>query len=337
MNGGERRSVTMSHIADAAGVSKRTVSAVLNPRPESNVRFSEGTRRKVLDAAEELGYRPNRTARQFVRRRHGAIGVMMPWIECVPLRTLGLVLKFAKWRDLMVLLEETPADPGERPKLLKEDCVDGLVAFGPLPEHLSAELGALPIPVLEVNTNRRTGPLCITYDEEGACARAAERLARAGRRSVALLLEEPGEHYSVGVRRASLEKEAADRGLRFEVLEIPRAEGPQALRRLAESRSVDSCVVYTDWMAIPLYRAADRAGLRIPQDLSVIGFNDSLLCAALAPPLTTLSVDADSLAQETVALICDAISGEATDQEALRMPYSLTERGSVAGEETAQQ
>ncbi|MFW6303586.1 MAG: LacI family DNA-binding transcriptional regulator, partial [Candidatus Sumerlaeota bacterium] len=175
-----QKGVTLSDVAKLCGVSKATVSAVLNPRSRSNIGFSEQTEKKVRLAAKKLGYRPNRTVRQFFSNRHGSIGLLFPGIYDIPKDTLGYLLKLAKWQDVMLLLEELSVQSEDTPKLIEEDCVDGLVVFGNAGGQWYENLGKLDIPVVEMNTNRRTGPMCITYDEENGSRLLVDRLAERG-------------------------------------------------------------------------------------------------------------------------------------------------------------
>lgn len=325
-------SVTLNEVAAAAGVSRRVVSAVVNNERHGNVFFSEATRARVLAAVAQVGYRPNRTAVNLLRRRHGSIGLLVDELDRIPAGLFKLLVRRLQACDELLVVEHLPP-PGQVPELLRHDCVDALLLFETI-EDLAHNPMRLPTtPVVQINTNQRSGPGCLTYDEEAAAELAVQQFVARGRRQAAFVLPDSlFGHYSETVRFTALQDACARQGLppplRLLCQDVWSDSCEHTLSFLTEHPEVDCAVVYFELLATPLYEAAARLGRRIGGDLSVIGYNRSHVSRAVLPRLTTLAVDVATLTDHIMTLLAPVPEG-ATPPSVARVPLNLVSRQSV--------
>ncbi len=321
------KNITLSDIAKSCGVSKATVSAVLNPRSRSNIGFSEKTEKKVRDAAKELGYRPNRTVRQFFSNRHGSIGLLFQSIYDIPKGTLQYLFKLAKWHDMMLIMEELPADPNDTPKLIAEDCVDGVALFGGVRGKWYESIGEYQTPIVEVNTNRRSGPMCITYDEDKGSKLIIDRLASRGCKKILKSFPPSSSHYSVQSRLQSLNHYAEEAGFEEPVFISPENDTDFQIFQdaLAKHPDIDAVVVYNACTALQVYRAADRLGKRVGRDLAVTGYGPTYMGYGLDPSFTMAMINENDISQQVIDMLTAAIENNTYAQEAIVMQYALRE------------
>ena len=314
------KNVTMSEIAEKAGVSKRTVSAVLNPKEGTNVGFSEETAKKIKAVAEELDYRPNRTVQSFFSKKHRAIGLLTE-IDSVNLQVLKKMLRIARNKDVMLIIEEIPENPQHAPRLMAEDCVDALIIFAAPPASYENYLSQMTVPVIQVNTNTRTGKHCITYDEEKACKEIVQMFKAQGIKQTLFFtpLYSKGEHYSHQVRQSSFFLEMENAGLPKPMLfELPPevSSNPQTYRGdelpelLKKHSEIDAVVMYNDFLGFALYWSAMKAGRIIGKDLKVISFGNSLISDAFSPSLTTFGLQNTDFGKQLMNLATDLGTGK---------------------------
>ncbi len=324
--------VTMADIANHCGVSKRTVSAVINPRPDSGVRVGKKTAEKVREAAENLGYKPNRTARHFLQRRHGAIGVLMRWIEDISHEALGQLILKAQEHDLVVLVEEYRDGNGGVPNLIREDCVDGLVVISQSPGDIVSEIEKLSIPVLGLNTGKWAFGPSVNYDERGAAEMIIKRFAQLGRKRPMLVLPPEGsKHYSVTERKKWLRHFAKKAGMGpLLVTHVgPPPWDPMQAEALEANKDVDCVVLYSDRMAPSFCRVVRKSGLDVPDRFSAVCYNNTLAAMATYPSMTALGVHPASIAEGVLEMLVGSINGE--DKPTTKdLKFMMYERDSTA-------
>ncbi len=320
----------IQQIADAAGVSVPTAYKAI----QGTGRLAETTRKRVLAEADRLGYRPNRTAANMRRGRHGAIGLLVGQWERMPRNFFRVLIEAARRRGQFIVPEQV-GDHTDMPRLLREDCIDGLILFEPVGRGIASRVRRLGLPVIEINTNRRREPGCITFDEEGGVRRVAELLGRAGCQRPAVLMPEAdsSSHYSCAVRVGGLRSAAAETGLAEPI--IGPAEpfwaadlaGSRTLRWLGEHPEIDAVVAYDDYCAPLLYSAASAVGRRIGRDLAVVGYNDSGYAQAVHPRLTSLKADQHAVA-ETAMEMFEQHAGAGTMPDPVTIPMTVIPRES---------
>jgi DNA-binding LacI/PurR family transcriptional regulator len=322
-------------VARLAGVSQKTVSRVFNGERY----VSADVRGRVLQAAEELGYRLNGAARALASGRTRSIGVvalgtalygpasLLIGIERAA-RDAGYALRVVNTR------EGDPAGVAGAVESLLEQGVDGIVVSEPIDE------GSVPlradVPVLVLGA-----PATFGGPRAVAAGVGAESLARAATEHL-LDLGHVTVHHLAGPQRWFAARDRL-RGWRTALAARDRAQPPviegdwsassgyTAGRELAVAGDVTAVFAANDDMAIGLIRALLEAGLRVPEDVSVVGFDDIPVSAYVTPPLTTVRQPFDAVAREGLRLLVQAI--EKPDDEpapASDPPVELVVRASTA-------
>jgi len=322
-------------VARLAGVSQKTVSRVLNNEPYVSVEVRE----RVLAAASRLGYRLNQAARALASGRTRSIGVVTlgtAWYGPASLlvgveravRDAGYALRVVN------TVEGDPAGVSGAIQLLIEQGVDGIVISEPIDEGEGTVRVDVPVLVLGA-------PSAFVAPQVVTVGVAAEQLARAATDHL-LDLGHATVHHLAGAQRWYAARDRLN-GWRTALRARGRAEPPiiegdwtaasgyAAGRALVAAGDVTAVFAANDDMAIGLIRALLEAGRRVPDDVSVIGFDDIPLAAYVTPPLTTVRQPFDVAAGEGVKLLVQAIEKpDAEPSAAVDPPVELIIRASTA-------
>ena len=333
--------VVIKDVAAAAGVSVTTVSHILNGL--AGKRISPETRRRVLEAADRLGYAPNDLARGLRLRRSNTIGFVSDHIATTPFAgkiILGAQAAAAE-RGLFLLMLNTGGDRDlERREieLLLQRQVDGVLYATmshraiPVPEGLRG----VPTVLLDAQPDDLSVPSVVPDEVLGGYT-AVRELIDHGHRRIGFVTDAediPATHGRLeGYRRA-----LADAGIPFddELVTAGTCDTPGghlAARRLLEPRDRPTALFcFNDRMAMGAYRAAAELELSIPRDLSVVGFdNQELICEGLVPPLTTVELPHYEMgARATALLLSMNEAGPVGPVDPELLPCPLVRRHSVA-------
>jgi len=333
--------VTQGDVARLAGVSPRTVSNVVNDFPL----VSDEVRQRVQRAIEELGYQPNLVARNLRRGRSGMLGLAVPELSMPYFSELAeLIITEAKQRSCTVVIEQTDGDPARELQLLKENerghLFDGLI-LSPLGLTL-AEIrrNAGDIPVVLLGEHVAGGPQDhVGIDNVAAARDATAHLIDLGRRRIAAIghqSKSPGETgqlrsagYHQALRAAGL---PARKSLVVPAASFHRSSGAAAMERLLRLPSPpDAVFCYNDLLAIGAMRTILSSGLRIPEDIAVVGFDDIEDARYAFPSLTTISPDKENIARLAVARLFERIKGDEAAPASRSVEYRLVIRESTGG------
>jgi LacI family transcriptional regulator len=297
---------TIKDVARQAGVSIATVSRAYNGSP----RVSEPTARRVLEVAERLDYWPNSAARSLSTRRTHVIGVLLPDLYGEFFSEVIRGVDHAARREgYQILVSCSHADRGELIASVRSmrGRVDGLIAMAPNRESASAvrEIAEYA-PFVLLNTPVEIGG-CKTIsiaNFEGAYAMVRHLLAL-GHRRIATVCGPSGNidaHERLRGYRLALRSGRIDPREELEFSgDFTEASGYAAAERLLELRRRPTAVfAANDYMAIGLISALRVAGVRVPEDVAVGGFDDIAMARFVSPPLTTVHVDAYALGQRAV-------------------------------------
>jgi len=325
------RPPAMSDVATRAGVSHQTVSRVLNDHP--NVRPE--TRERVLEAIAELGYRRNPAARALVTRRSGTIGVMSSGSPLFgPSSTLIAVEGAARDAGLFVSVA-TIADWEVEPvtaalEHFMDQGVDAVVVIAAHDDAVSAvRTFTAPIPVVMVGPATLPPPLhAVSVDQYGGARLAVRHLLDLGHRSV-VHLAGPLDWIDARRRIDGWRDELAVAGV-----EAPEpiggdwsaARGYAVGRELVAGGAPSAVFAANDQLALGLLRAFAEAGVRVPGDVSVVGFDDVEGSAHFYPPLTTVRQEFGTLGRSCMAVLVSVLGGE--DPEPVLVAPSLVVRAS---------
>lgn len=336
--GEKQRAVTMKDVAERAGVSRSAVSFVLNNR--RSVALSDDTRDRVLDAAAELGYRPNAGARALAQQRSDWYGLVT---EIVTAPFAVEIIKGAQDRAFLdnkyLLIASTESDAEAEAAAIErflEQRVEGLIYAATWHRAVTVPEIAREVPTVLVNCYDAEGRYpAVVPDEHTGGRRATERLLAAGHRRIGFVNLDPDIPAAVG-RRHGYHDALRSAGIAIDdALEISghaTADGGfaavDALLDLADPPTAIFCA--NDRMAMGAYDAIKERGLRIPHDVAVIGFdNQELIAAYLRPSLTTVALPFDEMGARGVDILAAITAGQSTDTNIVTVDCPLLERSSV--------
>lgn len=305
------RAPAMKDVARVAGVSHQTVSRVLNDK--QGVRPQ--TRKRVIEAIEQLGYRPNLTARALVTGRSPVLGlVTVDTTLYGPVAALYGVERAATAAGYTVsVLSLRSLDLASVRVAVERLCrqsVAGIVLIAPFGSAQAAVEGlSEEMPIVFITGGKPDSAAVVSVDQHEGARRATEHLLGLGHPTV-LHLAGPDDWLEARQRAAGWE-EALRRG-HAAVMPIRRGDwsarsGYEAGRELAQDTEATAIFVANDEMALGLLCAMREAGRRVPEDISVVGFDDIPDAAYFAPPLTTVHQDFGAVGEQCVEIILDAL------------------------------
>jgi LacI family transcriptional regulator len=333
-----RGRTTIRDIADLAGVSIATVSRVLNDRPD----VAPDTRETVLQVVREHGFSRNRGARALSRGRTGFVGLTLPMIADA---YFGPILSGASEalyeEDMRIILAPTQHEHDREVSMLEHlagEATDGAILM--LPTESEAELRELqarnyPFVVVDPREPPPEGIPCVSAMHASGAKQATEHLLGLGHRRIGAIAGGEGwyatEERLLGFRAALagasilLDPEL----VRYSDWQMPSGE-TAALEILSHPNPPTAIFAFNDNVAIGALNAARRLGLRVPDDLSVVGFDDTFQSRIVWPQLTTVRQPLQELGRTGVSLLMRLLEGQRV--EALRMELSTTlvVRGSTA-------
>ncbi|NEB76619.1 LacI family transcriptional regulator [Streptomyces sp. SID14478] len=327
----------LAQVAKKVGVSEATVSRVLNGRPG----VSEATRQSVLTALDVLGYeRPT----QLRGERSRLVGLVIPELQNPIFPAFAEVMGGAlAQRGLTpVLCTQTKGGAAEADyvDLLLQQQVSGVVFAGGLFAESNAQHGhyhrlaerRIPVVLINAAVEGIDFP-CVACDDTVAVEQAWRHLSSLGHRRIGLALgprdHEPSRRKLQAARALA---RAAGTSLPDEFVErsIFSLEGGQAAATRLLARGVTGIVCASDPLALGAVRAARRRGLRVPQDLSVVGYDDSSFMTCTEPPLSTVRQPIEAMGRAAVDLLVAAIQGAQSHPGELLFEPELVVRGSTA-------
>ena len=325
-------------MARAAGVSVTTVSHALNGKG----RLPEETRERVRRVAIELGYRPSTTARNLVGRRTGLIGLTVSQAEGVPFA----LSDFAYFQQLMsaaastaiergYALVLTPPAAGGDDGWLGVD-VDGAVIVDPVRDDpLVSALHRAGVPV--VTTGKVTGAASrdpwVDNDHAAGTRSVLDHLARRGARQIALVTSPPVTSYaedSEAAYRVWCDEHGSEALVAYAREDLTEGAGYAAVSGLLDlPEPIDGIYATLDRLALGALLAAEARGIRVPEDLLVVGNTDSDAARLASPSLTALSLHPDEIARRAVELLADIVEGVARPARNVLVPTRIIARAST--------
>jgi LacI family transcriptional regulator len=294
--------VTIKDVAQAAGVSPSTVSRAFTV-PDL---LQAETLQRVVSAATELGYQPNRAARGLITGRTGNVGLIVPDLTnpFFPGVVKGVQAR-AREADLSVFLADTDEDPSAEAEFVRalSRQVDGILLCSPRigEEELRELAGETPIVLL----NRRSGRMpSVTVDNSDAIRQSVGHLHALGHRSIAWV---GGPRASWSNRERLRVLRAATTAAGVELTDLghfaPGFDGGIAAADLVLAAGVTAAFAYNDLVAAGLLSRFAKRGIAVPGEMSIIGFDDIALAAMVTPALTTLAQPMEAIGRAGVDLL----------------------------------
>jgi DNA-binding LacI/PurR family transcriptional regulator len=309
---------TLEEVARAAGVSRATASRVVNGSP--TVRME--VRQSVERAIAQLGYVPNRAARSLVTRRNDSVGVVIAeptgrifgdpfFVEVLRGISAGLA---AREMQLVLVMSQSPEEERRAERYLTRGHVDGVILFSlhdddPLPEHLQSH--GIPV-VVGGEPPRGARVSFVDNDNHGGAVAAVRHLIEQGRTRIATI-SGPSD-MPAGVTRLLAYREALraaglthDPGLE-ESGGFTREGGQRAMEVLLERRpDIDAVFAASDLMAAGALSALHAADRRVPEDVAIVGFDDSIIALSTQPPLSSVRQSMEVMGRELVSIVLQAV------------------------------
>lgn len=315
-------------------MSPATVSRVLN----NDVRVGSRYRRRVLDVVEELGYRPNRLARNLRRQRSGAIGVVVSDIEnphfTEMLRAVEDVAYTSGYRVLVCNTDETPAKQSTYLTELMDERVLGVILSPSDPG--GAEIHRLidhDIPLVAFDREVADSRADTVIADNIHGARAATELAiEAGHRAIVFVAgrtevetgRERLDGYEIAMLAAGLEPHHVDGDFRME------ASHSAVAALLAQRHRPTAVVIANNLMTAGALRAIREAGLHVPDDISLVGIDDPFWADLVDPPLTTMAQPVRQMAADAAELLIERVTGVRSAPRRIVHRFELRRRASCS-------
>jgi len=337
----KNKRVTSQDVADLAGVSRTTVSLVLNDVQGINI--SPQTRQKVREAAEKLGYIPNATAQALATRRAKAIGLVMTRSphhiasDTFLPQILGGLLDSIKQHKLRLLIESVEAEHQDRIylELARAKQIDGMILLTPrIDDSGLKKLEEVDIPSVLMGKLENSKFYTVDVDNHLSAKKAVQFLLKLGHTHIACISNARPSYAASPDRVLGYKEVLTEAGITVEEDLIQYADfDPQSgftcmQALLATGKKFTAAFVASDNVAMGAKSALREAGLRIPEDISIIGFDDIPWAQYSDPPLTTVRLPAQKLASEACLMLLDLMQGKEPKEQHLVLDTELVVRKS---------
>ncbi len=324
----------MADVAELAGVSSQTVSRVSNGSPD----VIEATRQQVISAMNELGYRPNSAARALKRGSFRTIGVILFSLSSIGnVRTLEAIALHAAKKDYAITLipvtAPTQAEVQGAFSRMGELAVDGVIAIMEIHLLDAATVSVPPgVKVVVVDSNAGEKYSVVDTDQADGAHKAVEHLLGLGHQTV-WHVAGPEESFASGRRQRAWRETLLAHGK--DVPPVVRGDwsaesGYEAGLWLAGQEGCTAVFTANDHMALGVLRAFREKGKAVPEDISLVGFDDVPEASSYSPPLTTVHQDFAQVGHRCVDDILRQIRSSSTEPGMILVPTTLVVRESTA-------
>lgn len=300
--------VTMQDVADRAGVSKSTVSRVLSGK----VQLSQATRDRVNAAIAELGFRPNSLAQALANQKSNSLGLVVsnfegPYFGRL-LKTIAQQAGLAGKQLMVTDGHDDPAREKEAVDMLVDRCCDAIILYSRfMPEtELTQLVESLPVPLIVMNRPVPGYPdRAVVFDQAGGVGAAVDYLVAQGHRQIAFI-SGPLRTLTARTRLTGWREGLCRAGLAAD--ELSMVEGDNTISSgyaacqtlLSRGTAFTAILASNDDMAIGAIRALREAGLAVPEQVSLFGFDDEPAAAFLSPALSTVHIPIEQMTEQAV-------------------------------------
>jgi LacI family transcriptional regulator len=338
------KKVTSRDVAERAGVSRVTVSMILNRT--SGASFSEATRKRVFEAAEDLGYRPNAAGRMLVSGTTETIGLVVCHAELlrydgfIPqvLKAIAVVCRQHGYRMLLDVVEDN-ARPDAYASMVRSRQIDGLIVIDPASDD--PQLHALiedNYPLVLLGSVRHPREHSVNFSTRRAIGMEVDHLVRLGHRRIAHVTYSPAGYVATDARLTAYHAALTRHGLPQDDLLIAHGafsaeSGFLATRELLArgGERPTAILAGNDTIALGAIAAIVDAGLDVPRDVAVVGFDDLPTAAFMQPALTTIHNPADQQGELAANMLVKLLRHEPVETSRVRVAVNLVVRRSCGG------
>ncbi len=327
--------VTMQYIAEKTGVSQVTVSRALNNRP----RISERTRERILAEAKRLNYRPNAVARALAMKRTHSLGLVIPDITNPFVSEVTKHIEnsaIAGGYSLLMCITDNSLEKEETSiHTLMERRVDGIIINHPQSYdegECFRELRREGVPFVLVGWTKGMEADYVMVDLAEGAYQAVGHLINLGHKRIAYVRGGNGHHRLMGYKKA-----LGEHGLEFDEELVVRCgpameDGAEATRKILAMKDRPTAIfALNDFLAIGVMDALDAAGLKVPDDMAVVGFDDVMLASHLKVPLTTVAQPKEQLGKLAIEILLEKIEKKTKELRQVMLKPKLVIRESSGG------
>ncbi|WP_342502212.1 catabolite control protein A [Bacillus sp. FSL R5-0397] len=329
--------VTIYDVAREANVSMATVSRVVNGNP--NVKPT--TRKKVLEAIDRLGYRPNAVARGLASKKTTTVGVIIPDISSIFYSELARGIEdIATMYKYNIILSNSDQNTDKELHLLNTMLgkqVDGIVFMGGnITDVLVEEFKRSPVPIVlaaSVEEQAQTPSVNINYEQ--AIYDSVQLLVEKGHKRIAFVSGPMSEPINSMRKLAGYKRALEEAGIAFDEALVAEGDysydsGIEALANLLDQSDKPTAVIAaTDEMALGVIHGAQDRGVSIPEDLEVIGFDNTRLSLMVRPQLTTVVQPTYDIGAVAMRLLTKLMNKEQVEDQIVELPHRIEERQST--------
>ena len=332
-----KTSITIKDVARKAGVSISTVSRVINDSKP----VTDEIKQRVLNVIEETGYVPNPLARSLVTKKSQLIGVIVPEVsDSFVSEIVNGIEEVAKMYDYDILLANTYSDKEQELKsinLLRAKQVEGIVMMSWLigEEHINF-INKCQIPATYISKTARGFDVhSVSISNTKATYDMTKYLIEKGHQKIGFIMTSEDTTVMEKERYTGYENAMNEANLKIyeELVKSGDTEydgGYKGMNEILISKNIPDAVFVTgDEAAIGAMNAIFDAGYRVPEDISVAGFNDVKLASIYRPKLTTVHQPLYDMGAVAIRMVIKMINGEVLDEKKVELPYKIVERESV--------
>lgn len=339
----DRDIVTINDVAREAGVSITTVSRVIN----NNYPVKQETREKIERAIEKLQYNPNIIARGLIMKRTSVIGVVVPGLTNLFFPTIVEAIdNVTREKGYSISLNNSSGSPELERELVNKMMsmqVDGIIAIDPSAENLDngyyEKVGSkLPLVVVNANSDRNNLNF-VSYNEEVGTVEAFEYLIKLGHKKIAFL--RGGNSFSYDIKEKIYLDIIKKNNLKYKkIVQISHgntidsiAEAEKSMEKFLQSKDRPSAVfACNDLMGIGVLGACNRLGVIVPEELSICGFDNTLISNISHPKLTTVDLGMNDIGKRAAKEMLNLIEHQNTEKIKVVLNTKLLIRDSCSGQ-----
>ncbi|MGN8648158.1 LacI family DNA-binding transcriptional regulator [Gracilibacillus sp. HCP3S3_G5_1] len=339
---------TIRDVAKYANVSPATVSYVLN----GVKKVSDKTKMRVLEAVDQLGYYPDFTAVSLSKKKSNLIGIMLPLTDDTPGDSMSSVLKNNLYYNEFISGVEMVArerhfdtmitgvsNPEECRKWVKKRNVDGLIFLGMFPQSIYEQVSELNIPIVLIDTYEEYTKLFnnVQIDDELGGYLATEHLLELGHKDIGFISTNLNISPVDTKRFNGFKKALKEAGLEvnqqyiYETRDITFENGMEIAERIMKdsSSTLTGIVTVSDILAIGMVKAFQYNYKHVPNDYSIVGFDDLSISTYTTPSLTTIKQDIFLKGEEAAGILMDSIEDQSLQPKTIELPVELIVREST--------
>ncbi len=334
----EKKKISSEDVAKKAGVSRTTVSFVLNNTPGKNI--SEETRQKVLKAAQELVYIPNEAARNLAMTRHYTIGLFICHSQSIfsdsyIIKLIDGIGPVLNKNRIQLVLQPFKLSQENYIEIAKRDKLDGVILLNTHEnDNGMKELIKNNFPLVVIGTIAMEDICQVDIDNTKAAIDVVDYLIKLKHKNIAMIVHASLSYYAAKARLEGYKIALKKAGIEFDKKMVVEANfteesGYASMKKILSSDLKPTAVFAgNDVIAYGAIKAIQDEGLRIPDDISIVGFDDDYLSRYLNPTLTTVTLPAAGLGSEAVKILINIIKNKNNTNEKISLPTNFTIRKS---------